>query len=548
MPSIRSLGIKNRLILLSSAYVLLLTVVLITGGYALNQFSNSMAHLNSHRLQALKSLKIIADAYSIDIARNTLQLRNGNVSADAATKNIAKAQDLIKTEWGNYSRNKENFSTDEVKLADAAQKEMAAMQGKINALNDVLTGKVATAPTELELMTMFNSIIDDSSKVVDAMSRLTDRNLKEAQAEYEHDQQVYQGIRAVIIAVVIIGILAAAFVTVRIVASVVVPVSRLLSLMKDIEQSGDLTLRAHSKHNDEVGQIGKNFDELMQRFSLIIRDTTQSAGMVESTAMHLNTTSEALNNRANAQQDAASNVSAALEELTTSVHESASFATSIQGASVDAAEKARHGTEIVNKAARNMQDVFETFDQTQSLVGNLESQSKEVSKIASMINDISQQTNLLALNAAIEAARAGEAGRGFAVVADEVRKLADRTQNATLEITRTITGIQNGIGQVRTSANAGAELVNDGVKYTNDASRALEQLNQSAQETQHKVAAISDALKEQKSASEEIAEHMLRITSMATETAEETSEAMAQSREMSALAEQMNTAVSRFKV
>ncbi|MDE3208872.1 MAG: cache domain-containing protein, partial [Pseudomonadota bacterium] len=204
------------------------------------------------------------------------------------------------------------------------------------------------------------------------------------------------------------------------------------------------------------------------------------------------------------------------------------------------------GEGVVLQASSEMNRLDESVKETAQRISGLGQRSDEISGIVKVIRDIADQTNLLALNAAIEAARAGEQGRGFAVVADEVRKLAERTSNATIEIGEMILSIQNETKTAVSSMESGASQVQAGVDLALQAGDALKKINEGSQRMVGMVHDIAAAIKEQSTASDEIANHVCRISQMAEENSGYVDKMLVESKELDKIAESLKKSISQF--
>jgi methyl-accepting chemotaxis protein len=245
-----------------------------------------------------------------------------------------------------------------------------------------------------------------------------------------------------------------------------------------------------------IGNVGRNAEEVAsqtRKISLVARDVSDKAA---------------------AQSDATSSIAAAVEQMTVSINHISESARDTQQNSLRAAQLAEQGEERASSAAAEMQLIATTVDDASSSIQQLVCRAKEIGTIANVIKEIASQTNLLALNAAIEAARAGEQGRGFAVVADEVRGLAERTASATVQIEQMICGIQGDTSGAVDVMSKVAVRVKDGVGLVQGASASLREIREGTEVALARIREVADATKEQSSASTAIAQQVEQIAGM----------------------------------
>ena len=308
--------------------------------------------------------------------------------------------------------------------------------------------------------------------------------------------------------------------------------------------SGDLTARLDNmREGSLLHSLGGMVASLHRMVSTINADATKLVANAE----HIARASDEVAKAAEHQADSTSAMAAAIEELTVSSNHISDSAHETARETSEAAGLAAQGSERVNQASAAIEKIASTVSDASGRIHALEERAKQVSTIASVIKDIAGQTNLLALNAAIEAARAGEQGRGFAVVADEVRKLAERTSSATLEIEQMIGGIQaDTVGAVE-AMNAALPEVQEGVHLASSASESLQAIEDGARRTLERVGEVADATKEQSSASTSIAQRVEQIANAVEETTATIRGTAESAHELEGIASNLRQLVGQFK-
>ncbi|GAB7126096.1 methyl-accepting chemotaxis protein [Silvimonas sp. JCM 19000] len=309
--------------------------------------------------------------------------------------------------------------------------------------------------------------------------------------------------------------------------------------------SGDLSHAVQARSRDSLmGAIQAMQDSLHQMIENIQR-SAQSLGQATS---GLTGQMQQINRAARQSSDATASTAAAIEEMSVSVDHISASARETENNSARSSELAVHGEKLVTNAAGEIQLIAGQINDASGLIGGLVERSREIGGIASVIKEIADQTNLLALNAAIEAARAGEQGRGFAVVADEVRKLAERTSQATNQITEMIVAIQTDTGSVVASMDEVTPRVARGVEMANQAAESLRAINEGTAATLDKIRDVANATSEQSAASSSVAVNVERIAHMVEDAATSVHAANGNVSAMEQLANELRASVSRFRV
>ena len=326
------------------------------------------------------------------------------------------------------------------------------------------------------------------------------------------------------------------------------PINNLIERVKDIAQGeGDLTQRIEVNSEDEVGQLGKWFNAFVTKIHDVIAEVTNASTDVAAASTEIAASAEEIAAGMNEQSQQITTVSSAVEEMSASVVEVARKSADAANSANESGRIATEGGSVVDDTITGMRSINDAVSSSAESVQELGKRGEQIGEVITVINDIADQTNLLALNAAIEAARAGEHGRGFAVVADEVRKLADRTTKATEEIAGSIQAIQDETGIAVDKMNAGTDEVTTGVEKAEQAGDALKQIVASAQDVSTMVQSIAAAAEEQSAASEEVSRNIEQIASVTRQTTEGTNQAAAAATQLSQRAETLQQLVGQFK-
>jgi len=335
---------------------------------------------------------------------------------------------------------------------------------------------------------------------------------------------------------------AVVFVVRKVVAN---PISRTREILVSLAH-GDLTRRMEVDSEDDIGQMGRALNESIESLGNMISSVSVSAERIAAASEEFSATAAEQAQGAETQKDQTHQVATAMQEMSSTVQEVSENSNKAAQASRNAADTARKGGSIVEDTLAKMRAIADSVGQTATKVQELGKSSNQIGEIIGVIDDIADQTNLLALNAAIEAARAGEQGRGFAVVADEVRKLAERTSKATKEITQMIQSIQAETKSAVEAMQAGTQQVELGVESTTKAGNSLSEIIKTSEQVGDMVMLIATAATEQASATEEINSNIEQIAKIMQESAAGATESAKAVSDLSSLATELQSMVSKF--
>ncbi|MCK0510546.1 methyl-accepting chemotaxis protein [Aromatoleum buckelii] len=329
---------------------------------------------------------------------------------------------------------------------------------------------------------------------------------------------------------------------------IVPPLSALARTANGIRTSGDLTLRAPSSGDNEIGHAVAAFNDLLENLQSIVREVRSNGSRIAERSARLVDVSGIALDTSSSQNEAAGTMAATIEELTASIRQISEHAREVASASAESGRLSRDGVAVASDASDAIQRIAAGVGSAAASIAALGKDAEAISSIVQAIKDIAEQTNLLALNAAIEAARAGEQGRGFAVVADEVRKLAERTTQSTQEIIGIVTQIQNGTRSTVSNVEDGVRQVKSGVALAQAAGEAIRQVADVAGTAARAVGEITHALDEQNSASQDIARNVEQVADMASRNHAAAAESAGHARELAELSRALEGAVGRFRV
>ncbi|MCW5623903.1 MAG: methyl-accepting chemotaxis protein, partial [Burkholderiales bacterium] len=317
--------------------------------------------------------------------------------------------------------------------------------------------------------------------------------------------------------------------------------------MGEIQRDGDLSRRIPVTGKDEIAQVMGAFNGLMQSFQTSIQTVRHQLGQVtDATRATLDCTAR-IRTSSEQQSDEAAGTAAAVEQMTVSIGQIADNTREAETTAVHAGDLAASGEKTVREVVDGMNRIAATVSHSAEIIQSLGNRSKEITSIVQVIRDIADQTNLLALNAAIEAARAGEQGRGFAVVADEVRKLAERSSNATTEISTMISSIQEDTVNAVNAMQSGSRMVTDGVDAVTRAGTSMTEIVDGTKHIGAVTRDIASSVREQSTVATDVASRVERIARMAEANSAGSVDANDQAERLAACAAELERAVAKFR-
>jgi methyl-accepting chemotaxis protein len=326
------------------------------------------------------------------------------------------------------------------------------------------------------------------------------------------------------------------------------PTRELQQTMLAMQTDGDLTRRVPVRSKDEVGQTAVAFNALIDNFNSIIRQVLNGVDKINKTTSHIAATSSDVAESSRAQSEAVSSTAAAVGAVTGSINTVVEHTSSVRTLSEKSLQQTEQGSRSVAEMVREIQSIEEAVQQIALSANEFVESARTIANMTQQVKDIADQTNLLALNAAIEAARAGEQGRGFAVVADEVRKLAEKSAQSASEIDKVTSKLDEKSARVEQSIATGVQSLQTTHKHVELMSAVLNQAGEAVKESNVGVGEIAESVTEQGSASNEITRNIEQIAKMAEKNHVAIEQTAHDISELERMGVELQNAVARFKV
>nr|WP_158177748.1 methyl-accepting chemotaxis protein [Pseudomonas viridiflava] len=409
-----------------------------------------------------------------------------------------------------------------------------------NGLRSYRSSVEAFKATTVDAATVRKDLTTQGATIVKLGDELYDLQMKLGDDDTAQARSLQIGC---ILLVLVLGILAAVIITRQITR----PLQETLAIVDRIA-SGDLTHNEVVTRRDELGVLQQGIQRMGATLRDLISGIRDGVTQIASAAEELSAVTEQTSAGVNSQKVETDQVATAMHEMSATVHEVARNAEQASVAAADADKEARAGDKVVGEAIGQIERLAAEVVRSSDAMTVLEQESDKIGKVMDVIKAVAEQTNLLALNAAIEAARAGEAGRGFAVVADEVRGLAQRTQQSTEEIESLVAGLQNGTRQVSEIMLGSRTLTDSSVELTRKAGVSLESITRTVSNIQAMNQQIAAAAEQQSSVADEISRSIVNVRDVSEQTAEASEETAASSVELARLGGQLQMLVSHFRV
>jgi len=539
---LNNMKISSRLMILLIFFMAGLLQVGAVGLYAAGKTESALESVYNEKVKPLMRLAAIAKANlgnRLAIANATIQPENMADYIQVVEKN----KELIDKRWEAFMVS----VTDEENKALAAK--FAEVRGRFveEGIKPALAAMRANNAAEIRRIQIehVNPLYAPLFEALDALIEVEKRDAKKL---YEESATTYENMRMLSIVLILIGAVLLGALGLSIIRGVHRSVDELRGVMVKMSADGDLMARARIYGQDEIGQAATAFNALIDGFAGIIRQVIGHAGTVSGTAAQLSAATSQISQGSQAQSEAAASTAAAVEQITVSINSVAANTEDVRKLSEKSLSQTQQGNQNVTEMIGEIHSVQEAVNQIANSVKEFVDSTRAIAGMTQQVKEIADQTNLLALNAAIEAARAGEQGRGFAVVADEVRKLAEKSAQSANEIDRVTNSLNQKSTHVEATVQAGLRSLQTTQEHIERVSIVLNEAGEAVTQSSHGVNDIAASVGEQSLASTEIARNVEKIAQMSEENHAAVESNVQGIVRLEQLSRELQAAASRFKV
>ncbi|MDV2077944.1 methyl-accepting chemotaxis protein [Marinobacter xestospongiae] len=538
------LTIRYRLLISYALPVIAVIAVTIYGMTSFTRVEQGVLSLYDDRIVPLKQLKNISDSYAVLIIDAVNKANAGRMTASEAANGIRQAQQTIEDQWGRYSETR--LTEEEARLVRQVETDF---QRADRAIADALTALSRTSGNaEGQLDAIDGPLYDAIDPVTSRIEELMQVQLRASEVIRDDTVELHDRV-VLIYSVTCIGLIVVLLVVGMLIGrSISGPIGNLREMINRIAENSDLSLRLQSVGTDEVAATSDSFNNMLDQMESLVRRLSGATAEVASAAEEMSAVSNQTQQSIDLQAEQTDQVATAMNQMSAASQDVARSASEAQAAATNADQLASEGRNKGNDNRERLQKLSTEVASISETIRGLADQSQSIGRVIQVINDIAEQTNLLALNAAIEAARAGEQGRGFAVVADEVRSLARRTQDSTEEIESLVTALQGESDRAVAAMESGQRDVEASRDQVVEVADILERISGAIEHITGMGAQIASASEEQSVAADQVNANLTQIVDTAEQTRTGAGHTAQGSEDLARLAAELQSLVSEFRI
>ena len=541
MKTFKNWKIATKLYSVLGTMILMLLSIGIFGLYQANTINQRVTNLYTQELVPLETVD--------DMKASLYRIRDRIGRHLSEPERQAVHEEKIKEQLARLERNEAKYRKSRLGDEETRLMELYASQWKsyLNLINDKVLPLSRDGRIEAAEDVLFGPAQKAFRSARGAVNDLADYQVERAERRHENAMKAYKEMEVLTIGIIIAGLLLAILAGWYLVRSMTRPLYMMKNVLEEMDK-GDLTHQVEYQSDDEIGEMALTLNKSIATQRQMVGTVASTVEQVAAAGEEMSTITTQTSQTIEEQRSQTEQVATAMNEMTATVQEVASNITQTASAAKKANEQTSEGNRVVKQTIDEINRLETQVEESAKTINEVKQHSEAINSVLDVIKGIAEQTNLLALNAAIEAARAGEQGRGFAVVADEVRTLAGRTQESTEEINEMIDKLQNGSSQAVDVMARSLEQTKLAVDYASQSGEALQVIAQAVNEINQMSTQIASAAEEQSSVSEEINRNIVSINDMSNMTAEGASQTSIASEELARMASDLQGLVAQFKV
>ncbi len=535
--------VKSRLIGMAAVPLVLLIVVSLVSLMDMQRLSQGVESLYLDRVKPMQQIKIVSDAYAVTVVDTLHKYRGGLLDQPQANAQIEQATTAAAAAWQDYLATK--LTPEETQLMQNAAALINSWQQQVAFYQQQMQQDKLI---QMDAKAFNQQLYQQADQLSVALDKLIQLQLSEAanfntEATASFEQMIW-----------LFGVVAAIFVVLLILIAVAIyrsiqrPLAALRNTINAVGQNSDLRLRVEITGNDEIAEAAHSFNQTISRVQTFFAELSQAVQLLAHASGQMNTLSQQVSSTSFSQEQQVNSIATAINQMSAAIQEVASSAQLTSDQAGDADLKTQNGYDKVTQNIQTIDQLSGSINSASQVIQQLHGETDKISQVLAVIQSIAAQTNLLALNAAIEAARAGEAGRGFAVVADEVRTLATNTQQATESIRKMIETLQVAAKEAVSVMTLSQQHAGNSVEHARQAGSVLAEIRSSVGTIVDMNVQISTATEQQTVVAEEINKNISEFSYSIAEMVNSAQNTAKTSSSLAELAAQLRTQTAAYQV